>query len=404
MLGRRTQRVFWVGVLLATLNLCVLGDRKASTSSPRLCLSQSSIRSKPTRVQPFTSRDEHQPHHKNILNHVIQSRGDASLVSNNFRVKKTGRLCINLVLWWLLNVMFNLANKQCLNNWPHPWMLAVLHLAVGSACILTLWLPLPRLTQQGLAWKSIRTPPSLKLTELRELLPIAVMLSVGHVTSTLAPAYGTVAFSNIIKTAEPLFTCLFSFIISRRIFSPSVYLSLLMVVLGVALVSTRDINFSSFSLMAGMVSNAAFAMYSIYAKATINRSPKLWTPLSTYACLTLLSCVILTPLSVLMECTKIGASRLVASDQQRNFVGSGLVKLLVLTGVLQYLSNEIAFCTLSMIHPVTYAVANTLKRSIVVGASLIFFRQKLPLSAALGAGLAIFGAMMYSLSMSCSQK
>ena len=28
---------------------------------------------------------------------------------------------------------------------------------------------------------------------------------VGHVTSTLAPAYGTVAFSNIVKTAEPLF-------------------------------------------------------------------------------------------------------------------------------------------------------------------------------------------------------
>jgi len=34
-------------------------------------------------------------------------------------------------------------------------------------------------------------------------------------------------------------------------------------------------------------------------------------------------------------------------------------------------SNEIAFCTLSMIHPVTYAVANTLKRSIVVASSLV---------------------------------
>ena len=35
------------------------------------------------------------------------------------------------------------------------------------------------------------------------------------------------------------------------------------------------------------------------------------------------------------------------------------------------MSNEIAFCTLSMIHPVTYAVANTLKRSIVVASSLV---------------------------------
>ena len=52
----------------------------------------------------------------------------------------------------------------------------------------------------------------------------------------------------------------------RRVYSTPVYLALLMVVSGVALVSCRDVNFSSFSLMAGMVSNAAFALYSIYAK------------------------------------------------------------------------------------------------------------------------------------------
>ena len=39
---------------------------------------------------------------------------------------------------------------------------------------------------------------------------MVALLATGHVTSTLAPAFGTVAFSNIVKTAEPLFTCLFS--------------------------------------------------------------------------------------------------------------------------------------------------------------------------------------------------
>ena len=52
-----------------------------------------------------------------------------------------------------------------------------------------------------------------------------------------------------------------------------------------------------------------------------------------------------------------------------------------------------------MIHPVTYAVASTLKRSIVVGASLVFFRQRLPPLGAAGAAMAIIGALMYSLSM-----
>ena len=53
-------------------------------------------------------------------------------------------IAVNVVLWWTLNVVFGLANKQCLNNWPHPWALACLHLAVGSACMLLLYLPLPR--------------------------------------------------------------------------------------------------------------------------------------------------------------------------------------------------------------------------------------------------------------------
>ena len=62
------------------------------------------------------------------------------------------------------------------------------------------------------------------------MLPVVALLATGHVTSTLAPAYGTVAFSNIIKTAEPLFTCVFSVLLYRRVFPPTVYASLLLVV------------------------------------------------------------------------------------------------------------------------------------------------------------------------------
>ena len=178
-------------------------------------------------------------------------------------------IAINLVLWWTLNVVFNLANKECLNSWPHPWALATLHLAVGSVCMLPLWLPLRRARDDEgrVVWKPVRQPPRLTGAEVRRLLPVAALLSTGHVTSTLAPAFGTVAFSNIVKTAEPLFTCFFSYVLYRRIFPAQVYISLLLVVAGVALVSTRDVNFSSFSLGAGMISNAAFALYAIRAKA-----------------------------------------------------------------------------------------------------------------------------------------
>ena len=123
------------------------------------------------------------------------------------------RITINLLTWWCLNVIFNLANKQCLNSWPHPWTLATLHLAIGSTCMLPLYLPLPR--KRGHAWVPMRPLPCLTWADFRALLPVMALLAIGHVTSTLAPAYGTVAFSNIVKTAEPLFTCLFSFLLYR---------------------------------------------------------------------------------------------------------------------------------------------------------------------------------------------
>ena len=113
------------------------------------------------------------------------------------------------------------------------------------------------------------------------------------------------------------------------------------------------------------------------------------TPRATYALLTIGSCLLLAPISCIVELSGAGASRLASANTPAAFAGGKLALLLLFTGLLQYLSNEIAFCTLSMIHPVTYAVASTLKRSIVVGASLIFFGQRLPPS---GADPAALGA------------
>ena len=212
-----------------------------------------------------------------------------------------------------------------------------------------------------------------------------------------------------------------------------------MVVSGVALVSCRDVNFSSFSLMAGMISNAAFALYSIYAKRAMQAHPEVLTPRTAYALLTMGSLTMLTPLALLMEWSGAGSSRLASASTAVGPLRTGwrLAALLCFTGLVQYVSNEIAFCTLSMIHPVTYAVANTLKRSIVVASSLVsqptaptgvrggkeegspprlivrcepypfltrapplctqvFFQQSLPATGYAGAFMAIAGAFMYS--------
>ena len=96
------------------------------------------------------------------------------------------RIAVNLALWWTLNVVFNLANKECLNSWPHPWALATLHLAVGSVCMLPLWLPLRRARDDEgrIVWKPVRQPP--RLTGAAGL-PCMARVSGGRVWQSSSP-------------------------------------------------------------------------------------------------------------------------------------------------------------------------------------------------------------------------
>jgi len=73
-------------------------------------------------------------------------------------------------------------------------------------------------------------------------------------------------------------------------------------------------------------------------------SPSGLTPQQTYALLTVSSCMMLAPVAIAMEISGAGSSRLAAAHLTPSFSGFRLAALLVFTGFVQYLSNEIAFC------------------------------------------------------------
>ena len=62
--------------------------------------------------------------------------------------------------------------------------------------MLPLWLKLPRRSPDGqVHWRSVRARPQLSWADIRTLLPAVALLATGHLTSTLAPAYGAPAAS-----------------------------------------------------------------------------------------------------------------------------------------------------------------------------------------------------------------
>ena len=118
------------------------------------------------------------------------------------------------------------------------------------------------------------------------------------------------------------------------------------------------------------------------------------TPQNLYAVLTMVALAAILPLALLVEGRSIVDGTLATIDA----VGLlRFLRMLFLCGVSHYTYNECAFIALSTIHPVTHAVANTIKRVAVIVVSVLYFNNPLTLTGAAGSTIAIIGVLLYSL-------
>ena len=79
---------------------------------------------------------------------------------------------------------------------------------------------------------------------------------------------------------------------------------------------------------------------------------------------------------------------------------SHLAILSAMSGAYYYLYNEVAFLALGRVNPVTHAVGNTIKRVVIIIASVIAFKTPISGLGIIGSSIAIFGTLLYSLSKS----
>ena len=297
--------------------------------------------------------------------------------------------------WYVLSIVYSLLNKEVLNVWQFPVVFSAVQLLVGALWIGALWMPLPTFGLKARRFAPVREPPRLTRAELSQVSIVALWLALGHVLSTVSPAYGTVAFTNVVKTLEPLFTCFFSAIFLKQVFSVPVYLSLVPVIFGVALASANEVSFSMISLISGLLSNVCFALRAISAKRVMGK--KVGDNLDAqnlYGVLTIVALVAIVPLALLAEGRTIVAGTLATVEK----VGlQRFLRMLLYSGLSHYTYNECAFLALDSIHPVTHAVANTIKRVAVIVLSVLYFRNPLTLTGALGSAIAIVGVMLYSI-------
>ncbi|KAJ6797545.1 glucose-6-phosphate/phosphate translocator 1, chloroplastic-like [Iris pallida] len=289
------------------------------------------------------------------------------------------KIGVYFATWWALNVVFNIYNKKVLNAFPYPWLTSTLSLACGSLMMLVSW-------ATGLA-EAPKTDPDF----WKALAPVAVAHTIGHVAATVSMSKVAVSFTHIIKSGEPAFSVLVSRFLLGETFPVQVYLSLLPIIGGCALAAVTELNFNMIGFMGAMISNIAFVFRNIFSKKGMKG--KSVSGMNYYACLSMLSLLILTPFAIAVEGPQMWAAGWEKAISQ---IGPHFIWWVAAQSVFYHLYNQVSYMSLDQISPLTFSIGNTMKRISVIVSSIIIFHTPVQPVNALGAAIAILGTFLYS--------
>lgn len=287
-------------------------------------------------------------------------------------------------LWYALNIGYNIYNKKVLNLAPElTYTTAFLQLFLGLAYVLPVW---------GFGF---RKAPELTTDDVKTLLPVATLHTLTHLGAVVSLGAGAVSFTHIVKAAEPAVSAALSAVFLKSFLPVPVYLTLVPVMGGVALASLTELSFSAKSFAAAMVSNVASASRGIVGKKSMGEPPgKNMNAANLYAVMTIIASVFCLPIALFLEGGNIAPTlkALTANGLRKTFAVQTF-----LSAIFYYLYNEVAFLTLDNVAPVTHALGNTIKRVVIIIASVIVFGTKMTTKGVVGSATAIFGVLLYSL-------
>ncbi|KAL4377245.1 hypothetical protein GQ457_02G037340 [Hibiscus cannabinus] len=358
-----------------------------SSFSPSLNLQNNSNKralisvSKPLHVSSISSIESCFLKERKPVVHCKAYEADKSPAAAEAKSETAQRVKIGIYFatWWALNVVFNIYNKKVLNVYPFPWLTSTLSLACGSLMMLVSWAT------------RIAEPSKIDLEFWKVLFPVAVAHTIGHVAATVSMSKVAVSFTHIIKSGEPAFSVLVSRFLLGESFPPAVYLSLLPIIGGCGLAALTELNFNMTGFMGAMISNLAFVFRNIFSKKGMKGTSV--SGMNYYACLSMLSLLILTPFAIAVEGPHLWAA---GWKEAVSLVGPQFIWWVAAQSIFYHLYNQVSYMSLDQISPLTFSIGNTMKRISVIVSSIIIFHTPVQPINALGAAIAILGTFLYS--------
>lgn len=292
------------------------------------------------------------------------------------------RLGAYIAAWYLFSVGFTILNKLTLNAFPMPLLLSSFQLLASSAIMCVLW---------GFR---IHPVPTLPPGFLKSLLPVAFFHSVGHVAACISFCKMSVSFTHVVKASEPVFTVGLSGPMLGVTYSLSVWASLVPIVAGCFLAAVHEASFSYDGCFYAMWSNLGMVLRGIYSGKCLQGFEGM-DGINLFGLISIASLIFCIPAAIVLE----SAHWAQAASAAASSLGStsALVQLLLIGGIFYHLYNQVSYTVLNQgISPASFSVGNTMKRVVIIVASVAFFRNPVSPLNWLGSAAAVFGTYVYS--------
>ncbi|XP_064556096.1 solute carrier family 35 member E1 homolog [Drosophila montana] len=282
------------------------------------------------------------------------------------------------LFWYVISSSNNVIGKMVLNEFPFPMTVTLIQL-----CSITLYSgPFFNL------WRIRKYQDIPRSYYMRLIVPLAIGKLLASVTSHISLWKVPVSYAHTVKATMPLFTV----VLTRLFFGEKqptlVYLSLLPIITGVAIATFTEISFDMLGLISALISTMGFSLQNIFSKKVLKDTGI--HHLRLLHLLGKLSLFIFLPLWLYVDSLAVFRHTAIKNLDYR------VIALLFTDGVLNWMQNIIAFSVLSLVTPLTYAVASASKRIFVIAVSLLILGNPVTWVNCLGMTLAIIGVLCYN--------
>ncbi|CAN6340786.1 unnamed protein product, partial [Urochloa humidicola] len=295
-------------------------------------------------------------------------------------IPRTLQLGAMILVWYTLNIYFNIYNKLVLKAVPFPYTITTFHFASGSFFITLMWL------------LNLHPKPRLSLKQYAKLLPLVLIHVLGNVFTNVSLGKVSVSFTHTIKAMEPFFSVLLSVLFLGETPSLLVLGSLVPIVGGVVLASMTEVSFNWIGFWSAMASNLTNQSRNVFSKKILADKEDSLDDINLFSIMTIMAFLLSAPLMLSIEGIKFSPSYL----QSAGVNVKDLCVKAALAGTCFHFYQQVSYSLLARISPVTHSVTNSLKRLVVIVSSVLFFRTPISPINALGTGVALAGVFLYS--------